>query len=572
MGEIDFQNGFLCGLATKGLVQGTSVAPVIPEYVYPSDWPTVDDVADGYIYLVTSDLFQGELSMYCATINASDYYVVDWGDGTVQELYNGYWARHQYAIGTGTPCSRGYTTFKVKIKAKTSGLKEFRFANEGPSGVNSPVLAMGINSTTIQNCNNMTQPVLCSQLEYFISKNLTSMTGAAFMFVSCYGLKKCILDMPAVTSANRMFNGAVSLPEIDISGMQSLIEAIDMFLVCGGLIKVKAGLLPNLVNASGMFTSCFKLTEIEFDFPSVTNAEKMFANCRGLKHIDLTNMISATNMNRMFQYAYGLKSVILSATQSVSGNNMFEETALEEIDLSNFTGLNIAASMFLKCTTLKKIILPASFPYLSNTYGMFTDCVSLISVEFGNLPTVTYMQDMFVNCSSLSSVIIGHVVNLINVERAFVNCLRLKKVNVGSAPKTQSINNIFSGCYSMTEFTITNLGLTSSTGATTVSNAFQYCYSLKAINLPSAKISTSIVCVGTGGDRYGRLTSLLVNASSTLVGGIDIRYNLITSAQLNAIFTNLPTVTSRTIIITGCTGASGCNRSIATAKGWTVTG
>ena len=44
------------------------------------------------------------------------------------------------------------------------------------------------------------------------------------------------------------------------------------------------------------------------------------------------------------------------------------------------------------------------------------------------------------------------------------------------------------------------------------------------------------------------------------------------AAALNQIFTNLGTVTSGTITITSTPGSATCNRSLATAKGWTVTG
>ena len=44
------------------------------------------------------------------------------------------------------------------------------------------------------------------------------------------------------------------------------------------------------------------------------------------------------------------------------------------------------------------------------------------------------------------------------------------------------------------------------------------------------------------------------------------------AAGLNALFNSLGTTTGRTITITGCPGAGTCDRTIATAKGWTVSG
>ena len=43
------------------------------------------------------------------------------------------------------------------------------------------------------------------------------------------------------------------------------------------------------------------------------------------------------------------------------------------------------------------------------------------------------------------------------------------------------------------------------------------------------------------------------------------------ATALNQLFTDLPTVTAKTIVVTGNPGAATCTTSIATAKGWTVT-
>jgi len=76
---------------------------------------------------------------------------------------------------------------------------------------------------------------------------------------------------------------------------------------------------------------------------------------------------------------------------------------------------------------------------------------------------------------------------------------------------------------------------------------------------------------------FNKLNSLrLLNASAGQYTGsspqINVSYCDLGIAALNQLFTDLPTVTAKTINITGCTGAAGCTRTIATAKGWVVTG
>jgi surface protein len=46
----------------------------------------------------------------------------------------------------------------------------------------------------------------------------------------------------------------------------------------------------------------------------------------------------------------------------------------------------------------------------------------------------------------------------------------------------------------------------------------------------------------------------------------------LSAAALDEIYTNLPTVTGQTITVTGNYGIAGDDPTIATAKGWTVTG
>jgi hypothetical protein len=46
----------------------------------------------------------------------------------------------------------------------------------------------------------------------------------------------------------------------------------------------------------------------------------------------------------------------------------------------------------------------------------------------------------------------------------------------------------------------------------------------------------------------------------------------LSAASLNQLYTSLPTVTAQSITVTGNVGVAGDDPTIATAKGWTVTG
>lgn len=85
---------------------------------------------------------------------------------------------------------------------------------------------------------------------------------------------------------------------------------------------------------------------------------------------------------------------------------------------------------------------------------------------------------------------------------------------------------------------------------------------IPALNMTS---STSIAALGGGNLRRMRATGM--NAS------FDVSNNSLDSTALNEIYTNASaTGAGKTITVTGNWGAPNDNPSIATAKGWAVTG
>jgi hypothetical protein len=130
--------------------------------------------------------------------------------------------------------------------------------------------------------------------------------------------------------------------------------------------------------------------------------------------------------------------------------------------------------------------------------------------------------------------------------------------------------------------TINNLNRVGSLTATPLVNGQMGAASTANSNTPSLT-SLSFSCPFSqfsyvGSNPYqNNLTSLrLLNTGTGQYTASSPHINLfmcnLNAAALNQVFTDLPTVTSKTINITGCTGSAGCTRSIATAKGWTVTG
>jgi hypothetical protein len=105
---------------------------------------------------------------------------------------------------------------------------------------------------------------------------------------------------------------------------------------------------------------------------------------------------------------------------------------------------------------------------------------------------------------------------------------------------------------------------TSST--TNVSNLFNDCPTLQSIPALDFSAVTDV------GDIFGNSRSLANISITGMAKTFSVQNCRLSAAELDYIYTNLATVTSETITVTGNYGTAADDPSIATAKNWTVTG
>jgi hypothetical protein len=123
---------------------------------------------------------------------------------------------------------------------------------------------------------------------------------------------------------------------------------------------------------------------------------------------------------------------------------------------------------------------------------------------------------------------------------------------------------MFYNCYSLTIIPLIN-----TSKGTDFSNMFQYCYSLTSIPELNTNKSTN------NGTIFGDCKSLRIATLSGTSANIGYLNCLLSATELVNIFNKLATVSGKTITITGCWGAHLLTleqRTIATDKGWTLTG
>ena len=202
---------------------------------------------------------------------------------------------------------------------------------------------------------------------------------------------------------------------------------------------------------------------------------------------------------------------------------------------------------------------------------MFNNCYSLESVDMSAFSTLVITPSastdltggtMFNNCSSLKTVKFGsfviannNVASNTNIATSFTNCQSLVNLD------TSSLYN-------------TNLGFVTWQvvgTTTTVAPAIQ--------GLTFSCKFSRFLHNGTTTVKYNLQGLRILNTAAGQYAGvspqIDVSYTMMGQAALVQLFNDLPTLTSKTINITGCPGASlltAGERAIATGKGWTITG
>jgi hypothetical protein len=211
--------------------------------------------------------------------------------------------------------------------------------------------------------------------------------------------------------------------------------------------------------------------------------------------------------------------------------------------------------MFQSCYALTSITLPASWGNIQNTSGMFGYCRNLSSIILpASWGSVIDTSNMFNNCWSLSTITLAT-----------------------SWGNITTCSDMFDRCFSLKE--VINAEYLGTTGETQcdMSNTFKDCEYLQGVLTIGSRI-TKIDAYGASG-YVMKLTGLrLTNNASTFMGSgpqINVSYTSLGQSALVDLFNDLPTVTGKSIDITGCPGASLLTvgeRAIATGKGWVLQG
>jgi hypothetical protein len=473
-----------------------SIAPIQTpsNWVRPSDWPVITDTPNEVQFLV-ADVNAKVFTIETIFTRTSGNIYIDWGDGVTDTITTIATTNttHTYSTG-GTPCSRGYNTFKIRIYGDatcvitsatfvasfaqtgggpyyTCGLLEAYYGNNVCNGGS---MQRGFNSVQ-----GSTSSVLSfSYLEYVKLPATVTWTSLMFgFFWNCNALAVVVMPTSGsgLTSFASTFNGCANLLDIIIPANATLVNSFASTF--SGCYNLRTVTLPSTLNSvttfASTFGSCFSLKNVTI--PSInlaTSLSDMFGACRSLQWVRFTSLPSPVS-----------PSTSISITNIFNGCSVLQNVFLPNTCSSN--SIYNAGSIFLNCYTLKNIIFPTNFN-ASTLANCFSGCSSITNIVFQSaMPSLTAIDSAFNGCFLLSSITLPATVGAsITMSSAFFNCNSLPSIVIPSSWNISgSVASTFTQCYNATSIILPN---NSQNGITAMNNLFFNCYKLRTVVLPTS--------------------------------------------------------------------------------------
>ena len=489
------------------------------DWVRPADWPVITD-APNEVQFLMSDINDASCTIRTqfTRTSGSQNIVIDWGDGTTNTVSTTTQTdtTHQYTVGTGTPCSRGYTTFKVRVYFTGTGVSVLNacrlFGLLIPGNTGTIYYNVGLleayygdgtqtgNMSSYYYSNSNTSQSLSSFnfLEYVKLPATITWTTATSMFDSCFALAKVVMPTSAssLTSLSSAFNGCLSLRELTFPSNATAIN--NMQNVFNNCVELKSVTLPSSLNScttfANAFLSCISLKNVTI--PSINNCtilQSAFQSCTSLEWVKFISLPTSATVSAIsaFSGCSNLQNVYLPATCSSTTNYDFTSafvncTNLKSVVFPSGFNPNTLASAFSGCSSLVRCIFQSDASNLSVLTSCFANCSSLTSVTLPSSVSSSgiSLQSTFQTCISLKSITIPSSYTITTLASTFNNCPSLQTLNwtPGAQNSLTSLSATFSSCSLLSSITLPS----SMTALTDLTNTFNTCRSLTSIVFPSS--------------------------------------------------------------------------------------
>ena len=471
----------------------------------------------------------------------------------------------------------------------------------------------------------------CTSLQTIPLLNTATGTNFTSMFNGCSSLQTIpLLNTAAGSDFSSMFSGCRSLQTIPLLNTAAGTTFFGMFTSCTSLQTI-----PLLNTAAGsnfatMFTSCTSLQTIPLlNTAAGTTFASMFSGCTSLQTIPLLNTAAGTTFASMFSSCTSLQTIpLLNTAAGTTFSNMFSGcSSLQTIPLLNTAAGTNFTSMFQNCTSLQTIPL-LNTGAGANFTSMFNTCSALEVVPALNVAAGMQFSLMFSSCPSLRSApLVGTVADisyascslgpaaLDAIYTALASTANMLSANaasvdatgatdwttvVNSSAATFAPGGSITGIDGTVVLRLTSTAAGASSVASTtrwpVSPSTQYTFLASSAGLLTGRSWTvAAAWYDAGGalisaDTSGSLTSAVGSMGQNSVTATSpvnaVTVSLIMSFTASAggqqvVFDKMGlfpgtvstwTPGKATVTVTGNWGTTSDTPSIATAKGWTVTG
>jgi hypothetical protein len=483
-----------------------TVKPAVPAtpWVRPLDWITILPPPPNEVIYLVSDISPIYTISTTFTRTASQNIYIDWGDGvitTVSSLSTS--TTHTYTVGGGTPCSRGYTTWKIRVYGDVGAtITDVKFIQTP----NYTLLPIGLlegyhgNGTLSTAAFLFFSPgVSATYLEYFKFPATMTTSGPIFSstFQGCRALAVVVMPTSAQnnTSFSSTFNLCHELQSIVLPSDCTLVTSYtNTFVGCYNLHEIT---LPTSMSLVTSMSNTFQNTQIQNitlpPLPLCATYQLAFASCVYLTYIKFTSFNVtpfAINFTSTFNGCYSLQQVFFPPFASTS-TLTFASTFASCYNLKNIdipTNVTIPAAGFTTtfsgCYSLLSVSLPTTMPSVTSFANTFQNCASLQSIT---LPTTVgspiNLSGTFSGCYSLSEIVIPNSYNITTLASTFQTCSNAHTITLPSGPQNSliALTGCFNGCNSLINVTLPS----SMTLCNNISNMFSNCFSLKTATLPS---------------------------------------------------------------------------------------
>lgn len=599
------------GYAREGMTDLTpyTQTPAPQTWVRPAEWlalPTVTNTDHRFVALYAISPTTTNVAVLC-----QGAYTVDWGDGTSTNHATNTRAEKVYtwsSIPAGTQMADGrrqviisitpqagqsltFVDLKQKVQTAVTGI---------PDGFNAPCLDIvaSLPAATALSLGqgNGTPAVFFYQLQRFRLLGSNSITSFATLFGQCRSLQVVQIDTTtAASSVANMFLNCTALVDAPALNTANVTDFTSMFSGCTALRTCPAYDTGKATSMASMFNTCSVLTALPplntslvtsfssfaagcrnirsvpaYDFSRATDASAAFLNCSGVTSFPAFDLPVCTNVSQMFSGCTAMTSWPTLTNTGLVTNwqstfNACSNTAGVP-PLYNMAGATNVPSMFNGCIRLTGI--PAfNLANVSSAASMFSGCPGLVSVPALDLSKVTTMANMFDGCNSL--VTVGTLTTtplLNNLTQTFRNCWVLSAIPVMNYNAVTTLASTFQNCYALISAVITTTG-----ACTDFTNMFSNCVNLETVELNMVNAATAMGTTASAVVSCWNIKSFKANGLRIAIGLSNP--NKMDAAALDAFYTSLGTASgAQTITVTGSAGTATDTPTIATAKGWTVTG